>query len=130
MRSWPMVPELASRFPENRVIKATRFAIMWMPVVAMVTAAAQLKLMGQFSAPFWAQWLFIVTLPLQGLYWLGWRAVQPLPLPLVNWCKEVRQRLIEAGCDEAPVTARAQYQHMACLLDRAFKRLDRAFWRQ
>lgn len=130
MHKWPMNKILAGRFPENRVIASTRFAIMWMPVVAMVVLAVQLRWLGELTPQFWAQWLFILSLPLQGLYWLGWRSVQPLPLPVLNWCKEVRQRLVEAGCEETPVASLSQYQHMACLLTRAFKRLDSAFWRE
>ncbi|WP_363322319.1 terminus macrodomain insulation protein YfbV [uncultured Ferrimonas sp.] len=129
MQKWPLNKMLASRFPEYRVIKSTRFAIMWMPVVAMVCAAVQIMFGGELTPLFWAQCLFILSIPFQGLYWLGWRAVQPLPLPVLHWCKEVRQRLVEAGCDEAPMASVSQYQHMACLLERAFKRLDSAFWR-
>ncbi|QIZ75856.1 terminus macrodomain insulation protein YfbV [Ferrimonas lipolytica] len=128
MQKWPLNKMLANRFPEYRVVKSTRFAIAWMPVLAMVAAAVQIKLGGEISPQFAVQYLFILSIPLQGLYWLGWRAVQPLPLPVLNWCKEVRQRLIEAGCEEAPNASLSQYQHMACLLNRAFKRLDNAFW--
>ncbi|MFI3247231.1 MAG: terminus macrodomain insulation protein YfbV [Ferrimonas sp.] len=128
MNSWPLQRQLATRFPEYRVVKATKLAIMWMPVIAMLSAALHWAMYNQWSPLQVAQWVFILSLPLQGLYWLGWRAVQPLPIPLLHWCKELRHRLIEAGCDEAPLATHSQYQHMACLLDRAFKRLDSAFW--
>ncbi|GAA4900946.1 terminus macrodomain insulation protein YfbV [Ferrimonas pelagia] len=131
MSRWPINPMLANRFPEVRVIKATRFGLTWLPVVAMVGLSVQLKLVGYEILPMaLAQALLIVSLPLQGLYWLGWRSVQPLPLPTLNWCKEVRARLVEAGCEVAPMVPQSQYQHMACLLERAFRRLDDAFWRE
>ncbi len=130
MQQWPLHPQLASRFPEFRVIKATRFGMTWLPVVAMVGGSIQWSTLGGAILPLAvAQALLIVSLPLQGLYWLGWRSVQPLPLSTLNWCKEVREQLVKAGCEVAPLVPHSQYQHMACLLERAFRRLDSAFWR-
>ncbi|SHH37404.1 terminus macrodomain insulation protein YfbV [Ferrimonas marina] len=129
MKAWPLHPVLAGRFPEERVIRATRFGLRWLPVVAMLGLAFQISAMGSEILPVaLAQAMLIISIPLQGLYWLGWRSVQPLPLPVLNWCKEVRARLVEAGCEVAPLMPQSQYRHMACLLERAFRRLDDAFW--
>ncbi|MBY5993824.1 terminus macrodomain insulation protein YfbV [Ferrimonas balearica] len=130
MQNWPLNRHLAAHFPEYRVIKATRMAITWMPVVAAVSLMVQLSQLGSDILPLaLAQAALILSLPLQGLYWLGWRSAQPLPLPLLHWCTEVRERLVESGCHVAPIAPHSQYQHMACLLKRAYERLDSAFWR-
>ncbi|VEI44903.1 membrane protein [Actinobacillus equuli] len=38
--------------------------------------------------------LFALSLPYQGLYWLGKRAASPLPLSLLGWYQELKQKLI------------------------------------
>ncbi|ADN76755.1 protein of unknown function DUF412 [Ferrimonas balearica DSM 9799] len=131
MKIWPLNRALAAYFPEYRVIRATRMAITWMPVVAGVSLTLQLSQLGTEILPLaLAQAALILSLPLQGLYWLGWRSEQPLPLPLVQWCTEVREKLLAAGCDVAPFAPHSTYRHMASLLNRAYERLDTAFWRE
>ncbi len=41
--------------------------------------------------------LFALSLPMQGLWWLGKRSVTPLPPSILNWFYEVRGKLQEAG---------------------------------
>nr|WP_081250487.1 terminus macrodomain insulation protein YfbV [[Haemophilus] ducreyi] len=38
--------------------------------------------------------LFAISLPYQGLYWLGKRANTPLPLSLLDWYQSLKQKLI------------------------------------
>ncbi|KEY44019.1 hypothetical protein FB99_24710 [Pantoea agglomerans] len=113
-------------FPENRVSSATRFAIRFMPPLAIFTLTWQIAMGGQLG-PAVATALFACTLPMQGLWWLGKRSVTPLPPTLLNWFHEVRARLEEAGQATAPVEGKPTYQALADLLKRAFKQLDRTF---
>lgn len=126
MKTWPADKRLAPVFPENRVVTATRFAIRFMPPLAIFTLTWQIALGGQLG-PAIATALFACSLPMQGLWWLGKRSVTPLPPTLLHWFHEVRARLEEAGQAIAPVDGKPTYQALADVLKRAFKQLDRTF---
>lgn len=126
MKTWPNDKRLAPIFPENRVASVTRFAIRFMPPLAVFTLTWQIALGGQLG-PAVATALFACSLPMQGLWWLGKRSVTPLPPTLLHWFHEVRARLEEAGQAIAPVEGKPTYQALADLLKRAFKQLDRTF---
>ena len=63
-KSWPMEKSLAPVFVENRVIRATRYAIRFMPPVAIFTLSWQIALGGQLG-PAVATALFALCLPTQ-----------------------------------------------------------------
>ena len=69
-KTWPMEKRLAPMFIENRTIRATRYAIRFMPPVAIFTLCWQIALGGQLG-PAVATALFALSLPMQGLWWLG-----------------------------------------------------------
>ncbi len=71
--------------------------------------------------------VFALSLPMQGLWWLGKRSVTPLPPSILNWFYEVRGKLQEAGQALAPVEGKPDYQALADTLKRAFKQLDKTF---
>ena len=126
MSTWPADKRLAPVFPENRVVTATRFAIRFMPPLAVFTLTWQIALGGQLG-PAIATALFACSLPMQGLWWLGKRAGTPLPPALLQWFNEVRSKLEEAGQAIAPVEGKPTYQALADVLKRAFRQLDRTF---
>jgi len=113
-------------FVENRSIRATRFAIRFMPPVAVFTLTWQIALGGQLG-PAVATALFAISLPMQGLWWLGKRSVTPLPPSILHWFYEVRSKLEEAGQTLAPVQGKPDYQALADTLKRAFRQLDKTF---
>lgn len=71
--------------------------------------------------------LFALSLPMQGMWWLGKRSVTPLPPSILNWFYEVRGKLQEAGQALTPVEGKPDYQALADTLKRAFKQLDKTF---
>lgn len=71
-KTWPLEKRLAPVFVENRVIKMTRYAIRFMPPIAVFTLCWQIALGGQLG-PAVATALFALSLPMQGLWWLGKR---------------------------------------------------------
>ena len=103
-KTWPLEKRLAPVFVENRVIRATRHAIRFMPPLAIFTLCWQIALGGQLG-PAVATALFALSLPMQGLWWLGKRSVTPLPPSTLQWFYEVRGKLQEAGQALAPVEA-------------------------
>lgn len=126
MKTWPADKRLAPMFPENRIVRATRFAVRFMPPLAIFTLAWQIALGGQLG-PAIATALFACSMPMQGLWWLGRRSVTPLPPSLLQWFHEVRNKLAEAGQALAPIEGTPTYQALADVLNRAFKQLDKTF---
>lgn len=126
MKTWPADKRLAPVFPENRVVRTTLFAIRFMPPLAVFTLSWQVALGGQLG-PVVATALFALSLPMQGLWWLGRRAITPLPPSLLQWFHDIRQRLLDAGLALAPLEEKPTYQMLADVLKRAFKQLDKAF---
>uniref|UniRef100_UPI001EF950E3 terminus macrodomain insulation protein YfbV n=1 Tax=Enterobacter bugandensis TaxID=881260 RepID=UPI001EF950E3 len=76
------------------------------------TLCWQIALGGQLG-PAVATALFALSLPMQGLWWLGKRSVTPLPPSILNWFYEVRGKLQEAGQALAPVEAVAEHLWVA-----------------
>ncbi|MCL1036594.1 DUF412 domain-containing protein [Shewanella corallii] len=131
MKTWPMVRQLGFYFPEYRVIRATQLATRMMPGLAVLAAASQLFLHGwAFLPQALTLALFFISLPLQGLIWLGWRANHPLPLSLLDWGNQLSTKLMAMGVNCHPLGAKACYLDMALLLKTAFERLDASYWEE
>ncbi|MGL4615306.1 MAG: terminus macrodomain insulation protein YfbV [Shewanella sp.] len=131
MKTWPMVRQLGLYFPEYRVVRATQLTMLLMPVLACLASMSQLYLHG------WAFWpqavtiaLFFLSLPVQGLLWLGWRARHPLPLSLFNWSNQLSAKLSAMGIHCQALGAKACYLDMAHILKIAFERLDASYWEE
>jgi uncharacterized membrane protein YfbV (UPF0208 family) len=58
-------------------------------ILRVFTLCWQIALGGQLG-PAVATALFALSLPMQGLWWLGKRSVTPLPPSILNWFYEVR----------------------------------------
>lgn len=125
-KTWPAEKTLAPVFIDNRIIRATRYAIRIMPPLAIFTLCWQIALGGQLG-PAVATALFAISLPMQGLWWLGKRSVTPLPPLVLQWFYEVRSKLEEAGQALAPLERKPDYQALAEILKRAFSQLDKTF---
>lgn len=131
MRVWPMKKELYALFPECRVIAATRFSLKVMPPLAILSAAI---LVNQFGAAYLPQAIaiaaFFVSLPMQGLIWLGYRANQTLPPGTRSWYQQIYQKMQQQGCALQASKANPRYFELARLLRTAFDELDKVFTRQ
>lgn len=129
MTTWPMVRQLGYFFPEYRIVKATQLGLLAMPVLGLVIALSQLYVLGWSHLPqIIAFTLFFISLPLQGLIWLGWRSRHPLPLFLYDWSQQLSQKLTQMGVHCQPLNAKANYQDLAVLLKLAFERFDQDYW--
>jgi len=128
---WPLVNELNSVFPENQVIRMTRFGQQVLPVLSILSVVVQLQWLGQsYLAQALASALFLLSLPLQGWYWLGARAVSPLPPAILRWYLEISDKLKQNGV-AVPVSGnKPSYQDLAGVLNVAVNQLDKTFIRQ
>lgn len=128
MLLWPSQKQLTTLFPENRVIAATKLSIKVMPPLAVLSVAAMVNFQGAEQLPqALAVGAFFLTLPMQGLLWLGHRANQLLPPSLSSWYFEIHQNMQQQGCALQSPKAKPKYMELAGLLKTAFDELDKAF---
>ncbi|MGF1759615.1 DUF412 domain-containing protein [Photobacterium sagamiensis] len=126
MATWPIRKELALMFPEPRYIKATKFATRVMPAIAVMSVLSQMAFHNYSALPqAMAVALFALTMPLQGLWWLGKRSRTALPPSLASWYREIHEKILSEGYVLQPLKARPRYMELAQVLNRAFKQLDK-----
>ncbi|XPE50643.1 terminus macrodomain insulation protein YfbV [Shigella flexneri] len=125
-KTWPAGKTPCPVFVENRVIKMTRYAIRFMPPIAVFTLCWQLP-WAVASGPAVGAGYFWPKFTHAGVWWLGKRSVTPLPPAILNWFYEVRGKLQESGQVLAPVEGKPDYQALADTLKRAFEQLDKTF---
>ncbi|WP_438863043.1 terminus macrodomain insulation protein YfbV [Neptunicella sp.] len=131
MQVWPQKKELYGLFPECRVVAATKFSIKVVPPMAVAVVTLQYNYFGVEQLPqALASAAFLLSLPLQGLLWLGHRANQALPPSMVHWYRDIHQKMQAQGCRLQAVKAKPTYKELARLLKTAFDELDKVFTRQ
>lgn len=128
MNTWPMEKALYALFPECRVIAGTRLMIKVTPPMAILSCAALIQHFGMSYLP---QAItiaaFFLSIPLQGLMWLGFRANQELPPSLKSWYSEICIKMREQGCSFDSSRQKPRYKELATMLKTAFEELDRVF---
>ena len=128
MRLWPMQKQLYALFPECRIIAATKFGIKVMPAIAVLVVAMQLHVLGTEALPqALTMGVFFISLPIQGMLWLGHRSEQTLPPAILSWYKEIHAKMLTHGCQLGKQAATPTFKELALLLRKAFKELDKAF---
>ncbi|EEX92715.1 hypothetical protein VIOR3934_17598 [Vibrio orientalis CIP 102891 = ATCC 33934] len=127
MDIWPMRKELNMLFPEQRIIKATRFGVKVMPAIAAISVLTQMAFNNYQSMPQAVIIaLFAISMPIQGMWWLGNRANTQLPPALAGWYREIYQKIAESGFALEPMKSRPRYKELAKILNRAFHQLDKS----
>jgi len=130
-KKWPMRKELAPLFAEFKVIKATELAITVMPILAMFTLFFQLNYLGSdFLPQAIASALFFISLPLQGLLWLGKRAQTPLEPAMHKWYNELHTKMVANGYQTQLNENKPRYMELANLLNDMFDKMDKAFTKE
>ncbi|MFC3093549.1 DUF412 domain-containing protein [Alteromonas sediminis] len=128
MKLWPEAKELGSYFAEPRVIAATKFGLKVMPALAVVSTTLMVQVNGSTYLP---QALaiggFFLSLPFQGVLWLGHRSNQVLPPALRHWYRDIHAKMAAHGCSLKAAKAYPKYRELAELLKTAFSELDRVF---
>ena len=132
MKTWPMEKQLYALFPECRVVAATRFSMKYMPPLAVISGATLVNTYGvEFIPQAIAVAAFFMSLPMQGLLWLGHRSQQVLPPAMRAWYQEVQLKMRQQGCAVGiQKHSKPRYKELARLLKTAFDELDRVFTKQ
>lgn len=128
MKIWPKEKSLYPLFPEGRVVFATQFGFRWMPPLAVCSAFV---LANQLGLDYLPQAVtisaFFLSLPLQGLLWLGYRSNQVLSPAVRAWYFDIYQKMRSQGCSVSVAPKKPTYKELARLLKTAFDELDRVF---
>lgn len=125
---WPKQRALGAIFPEPRIIALCLLLQKTAPMIACLSFVVQFLYFGSDAVPrAVAMSLLVLSMPYQGLIWLGHRAKQPLSQGLVRWCSDVRAQMVNAGMSVKPINASACYMDMAQLLNDAYSKLNKAF---
>ena len=125
---WPKHKALAVIFPEAKIIALCQLLQKSAPMIACISFVLQYFYFGNEVIPrALAMSLLVLSMPYQGLIWLGYRSKQTLSSGLVSWCSQVRQQMVNAGMNVKPLTRRACYMDMAQLLSDAYAKLNKAF---
>lgn len=130
LQTWPLEPKLGMIFPENRIIRTTKFAQQGMPLLA-VFAVCWWYFNGSGLQAMMAMLMTVIVallLPLQGLYWLGKRASSPLSPQSAVWFYKIFEQLQQAKVAVATPQEPPTYQDLANLLSKAKQHLPADFW--
>ncbi len=131
MKVWPLQKQLFSLFPDGQVILATQLGLKIMPAFAVISAAVLINANGgQYLPQALAVAAFFLSLPLQGLLWLGFRSNKQLPPAIRTWYREIHNKMAEQGCNLQAAKSKPRYRELAQLLKTAFEELDRVFTKQ
>ncbi|EIG25852.1 terminus macrodomain insulation protein YfbV [Haemophilus paraphrohaemolyticus] len=126
LNTYPQQKKLNVFMIDYRLIQLIKFSGKWMPAFACFTILWQYF----FTDPSQSilansviTALFAVSIPYQGLYFLGKRSKSPLPLHLMDWYEELRQKLVneKVKLTACPVQSVPSYQDFANLLQLAEK---------
>jgi uncharacterized membrane protein YfbV (UPF0208 family) len=124
LQTWPKQRVLNCLFIDSKIVFYTRLAIKLVPAFVFLIISLQiifpLVISGSSMATFV---LFLLGLPVQGLYWLGKRSKTLLPKQLLPWYSAVKEKLYgnRANPSATVMQYHPSYQDLASLLNQAFK---------
>lgn len=90
----PMDKALSYSFPELKIINHIKTAKKYLPPIIVFIAVWQYFMPAQLAVTV-ITILFALSLPIQGICWLGKRSQSPLPLNLVDCYNHIKAQLIE-----------------------------------
>lgn len=122
LQSWPKQNVLNCLFADSKVAFYTRLSIKSTPAFIVLSIAMNIMLPALFSWSVTATFiLFLLGLPIQGLYWLGKRSQKLLPNQLLPWYTAIHEKLNGNNKKQAVILHHPSYLDLAHLLTHAFK---------
>lgn len=110
-------------FIDSKVAFFTRLSFKIIPAFVMLLISFNLFFPSLLDWPATATLvLFLLGLPLQGLYWLGKRSTAFLPNQLLPWYSAIEKKLNTHHFQDGIMAQRPRYLDLALLLKNAFKR--------
>jgi uncharacterized protein len=93
MKLCPMDKQLTHSFPELKIINHIKTANKYLPPIIIGLLLWQYFMPAQIAVTI-ITILFTLSMPLQGIFWLGKRALSPLPLNLIDCYNQLKLKLI------------------------------------
>lgn len=123
LKNWPQQKTLNSLFIDSKIAFYTRLSIKLAPAFVIFIMMLNITFPASFNWPTTATLvLFLVGLPVQGLYWLGKRSSSLLPNQLLPWYLAIEKTLNSSITADTVMAKRPRYLDLALLLKNAFKR--------
>ena len=123
LKNWPRQKTLNSLFLDSKVAFYTRLSIKSTPIFVILIIMLNVNLPYVFDWPATATLvIFLMGLPVQGLYWLGKRSTSLLPNQLLPWYMAIEKTLNKSVTEDGVMAKRPRYLDLAILLKNAFKR--------
>ncbi|MBV7387712.1 DUF412 family protein [Pasteurellaceae bacterium TAE3-ERU1] len=132
LNTWVLHPKLGMIFPENRVIRAIRFGEKATPALAVLAIVWQRLTLPHSQMALAAAIvtaLFALSLPLQGVFWLGKRAQTPLNAQSRQAYQHICVALKAKGVAVNEVD-KPHFYDLACVLGQAKQHLGDNFWEE
>jgi len=123
LKNWPQQKTLNSLFIDSKVAFYTRLSIKSIPAFVILIIMLNISFPEVLDWPATATLvLFLIGLPVQGLYWLGKRSTSLLPNKLLPWYIAIEKTLNKSVTEDGVMAKRPRYLDLALLLKNAFKR--------
>lgn len=119
LNTLPNQKKLANFMPDYHIIRLVKFSSKAMPAFACFALVWQYFFANptqSILANAVLTAIFAISIPFQGLYWLGKRAKSPLSLSLLEWYESLKQKLITAKVNVEEEQAMPSFQDFANLL--------------
>lgn len=89
----PIEKSLVHSFPEITIIKYIKYGMKYLPPLIVLLFVWQYYMNIEIAITLLTI-IFALSLPIQGIIWLGKRALSPLPLNLLEYYNTIQERLI------------------------------------
>ncbi|ASK77755.1 hypothetical protein CF386_00965 [Paraphotobacterium marinum] len=123
---WPLRKELAGIFPDIRVIIATKFALKSMPGVAILSICMAFYFRDDINISVLVLTSIIsLLIPCQGLIWLAHRSEKRLPNSLIEWYRDIANKLTQQGYHFSKNNGNLTYKDLGLILKCACQNLDK-----
>tara|TARA_R110001583_G_scaffold6618_1_gene33518 strand:+ start:21748 stop:22197 length:450 start_codon:yes stop_codon:yes gene_type:complete len=123
LRIWPKQKTLNCLFIDSKIAFYTRLSIKLVPAFIMLIISFNIYFPNMLDWSATATLvLFLMGLPVQGLYWLGKRSSDFLPNKLLPWYVAIEKKLNRNNSKDGIMAQRPRYLDLAFLLKNAFKR--------
>lgn len=122
LQTWPKQRVLNCLFIDSKIAFYTRRSIKVMPAFIFLSIALNIIQPASLGWPIMLTFiLFLLGLPVQGLYWLGKRSQELLPNRLLPWYTAIQEKLYGNRTEQTMMQYRPSYWDLALLLKNAFK---------
>lgn len=122
LQTWPTQRVLNCLFIDSKVAFYTRLAVKVMPAFVVLIGTLSIFVPIFSNIPLTMTFIFfLLGLPVQGLYWLGKRSAQRLPMQLLPWYTAIHEKLHGKSMQQGMIVHHPCYFELALLLQNAFK---------